>query len=341
MHKLPTVLLIGLLLLTAAGAAYAHGEIVYSARYYLTPGSKGHSYYHIYRIDPDGKNRVQLTFDKIDDYDPQWRSNGTQIAFTREPDGSLGPTDFLMNADGTGIHKIKNGLDPCSRGSSIISSSPNGRYKCIATSDQNYYQIIDSVTNQTMGRFSDQAGDVLWLSNQKLAVLSGEIQYKEHPDEYYVTYEFTTYDIHGKQLASIILTDLTPHNALYNAQTQWSVNFGFVDYFHADPLRRGCYYFTMMGHKETLGWMNSAKKTVRIASTAMSVSGSPDRSKVCVSVFFGPMPYQRRSNGEWRTVWTSYLAIIDHISLKVHYIQSGRISCEGADWRHGVDDNPW
>jgi|GEM_PF-6608963 hypothetical protein len=86
---------------------------------------------------------------------------------------------------------------------------------------------------------------------------------------------------------------------------------------------------------------HSYYRIYRIVSTGGSLSASPDRSKVCASVFFGPMPYQRRPNGEWRTVWTSYLAVIDHKTFKLHYIQSGIISCESVDWRHGVDDDPW
>ena len=53
-------------------AAFAHGEIVYGARYYLRPGSRGLSHYHVYRIDPDGRNRVQLTFGNADDVLPAW-----------------------------------------------------------------------------------------------------------------------------------------------------------------------------------------------------------------------------------------------------------------------------
>jgi hypothetical protein len=57
--------------------------IVYSARYYLAPGSRGTSHFHLYRINPDGTGREQITFGNQDDINPVWSPDGRRIAFER------------------------------------------------------------------------------------------------------------------------------------------------------------------------------------------------------------------------------------------------------------------
>jgi TolB protein len=49
----------------------------------------------LWRMDPDGTNKVQLTFNSVGDYSPSLSPDGSQIAFVR--DGVL----YKMNADGT------------------------------------------------------------------------------------------------------------------------------------------------------------------------------------------------------------------------------------------------
>lgn len=67
-----------------AWPAHADRDIVYSARYYLRPGSRGHSHFHLYRINPDGTGRTQITFGRHDDQRPVWSPNGRWIAFQRD-----------------------------------------------------------------------------------------------------------------------------------------------------------------------------------------------------------------------------------------------------------------
>jgi hypothetical protein len=86
-HHKPTILVLLLVvacLLAGLHPALADRDIVYSARYYLPPGSKGTSYFHLYRINPDGTRRTQITFGKHNDQNPTWSPNCRLIVFQRD-----------------------------------------------------------------------------------------------------------------------------------------------------------------------------------------------------------------------------------------------------------------
>ncbi len=72
------------LCVVAASAAFGDRDIVYSARYYYPPGYKRTSHFHLYRINPNGRGRIQITSGKYDDVHPIWPPNGRKIAFIRE-----------------------------------------------------------------------------------------------------------------------------------------------------------------------------------------------------------------------------------------------------------------
>ncbi len=79
--KIPQLIFAACLAFCAA-PAFADRDIVYSARYYAPPGSHRTSYFHIYRINPDGTGKTQLTFSAADDqYDPRWSADGKRITF--------------------------------------------------------------------------------------------------------------------------------------------------------------------------------------------------------------------------------------------------------------------
>ncbi|MGO8672932.1 MAG: TolB family protein [Capsulimonadaceae bacterium] len=73
------------LILGTAAAAYASGDVVYSAQYYSPGAAALSSRSHLYCMSPDGSGLTQLTFGGHDDYDPRWSPDGSWIAFIREP----------------------------------------------------------------------------------------------------------------------------------------------------------------------------------------------------------------------------------------------------------------
>lgn len=84
------ILVLPLLPVTGASAA-RDDEIVYAARYYTPPGRKsGRSYFHLYRVNPDGTGRRQITFDPWNESEPRWSPDGRRILFLRTHDTSEG-----------------------------------------------------------------------------------------------------------------------------------------------------------------------------------------------------------------------------------------------------------
>jgi len=97
-----------LLLLTLCTArASADRDIVYSARYYAPPASHRTSHEHIYRINPDGTGKMQLTFGAGDEESPKWSANGRQITFVAYRANSSAALLCRMNADGGSQRVLK------------------------------------------------------------------------------------------------------------------------------------------------------------------------------------------------------------------------------------------
>lgn len=69
-----------LLLLCLSDTAHADRDIVYAARYYAPPGSHRTSHFHLYRINPDGTGKTQLTFGMDEEF-PRWSADGKEITF--------------------------------------------------------------------------------------------------------------------------------------------------------------------------------------------------------------------------------------------------------------------
>ncbi|BDI29276.1 hypothetical protein CCAX7_13270 [Capsulimonas corticalis] len=84
MQRLFAQILIPFTFASLAVPAVAERDIVFAARYYAKPGVRQTTYFHLYRINPDGSGRTLLTSGKHDDTVPRWSPDGRWIAFTRD-----------------------------------------------------------------------------------------------------------------------------------------------------------------------------------------------------------------------------------------------------------------
>ena len=78
------------------------GAIAFTSDRTTGPGvqnSTGDS--EIFTVDPDGSNLRQLTYNKANDYGPDYSRDGTKITFSSDRDGSVPDQDdiFVMGAD--------------------------------------------------------------------------------------------------------------------------------------------------------------------------------------------------------------------------------------------------
>jgi hypothetical protein len=162
-----------LLLLGFGCAAQADRDIVYSARYYAPPGSHRTSHFHLYRINPDGTGRTQLTFGSADDGLPRWSPDGARILFTREQfNGSSALC--LVGANGGPATRLtafqENGI--------FARWSPNGRLLAVLSTvsvgktDQQRAVLADSKTQHVVRRI-EGVSDWHWAPDIRLAYLTG------------------------------------------------------------------------------------------------------------------------------------------------------------------------
>jgi hypothetical protein len=313
--------------------AYAHGEIVYSARYYLPPGSSGHSHYHIYRVDPDGTHRLQLSFGNSDDYCPVWTGGDDRISFYREVKPSSDCYSMEMKQDGSHLHRIRqvNEFDIFDHHSQSMMRwdnewSPNRRYDCATTDMGNDINIIDSESTKSIGKVP-YSGGIVWLSNSEFATLNIINSGK---------FEITTYNTFGRQLSCILLNDTSSRDNLEETEEYWAADFWSFT-FHPNTARPGSYFVEMWAKRTSVLYaLDPARKTIKFLTNADCESWSPDNSTFCTCVFKGTSPYDSE-----RVVWTSLLATVDPQTLKVRIIQGGLIDCSGADWKDGRRLSLW
>lgn len=113
-----------LLLLGLCGTAHADRDIVYAARYYAPPGSHRTSHFHIYRINPDGTGKTQLTFGNGYEGNPEWTVDGRHILYDEYPASSEQRILREMNENGNKNRRIKRLAD-----NSAIGSLPAPGYR--------------------------------------------------------------------------------------------------------------------------------------------------------------------------------------------------------------------
>lgn len=162
-----------LLTLIVAFAALADRDIVYSARYYAQPGSHRTSFFHLYRINPDGTGRMQLTFGSADDGFPRWSPDGTRILFVREQfNGSSALC--LVGANGGPVNR----LTAFQENGAFARWSPDGRFWAVLNTvsvgktDTQTAALVNAKTRQAMRQIAG-VSDWHWSPDSRLAYLTG------------------------------------------------------------------------------------------------------------------------------------------------------------------------
>jgi hypothetical protein len=319
-HKLSAIVM---LLALSCGAAYARGGIVYGARYYLPPGSPGTSHSHIYRIDIDGRHRIQLTYGNSDDSAPTWANGGRSIEFTRLVDPSGDRIEMIVRADGLDLHRIRT-ADTDEESSDPDDEdfpSPDKRHTCVLDDStlNGATQIIDTKSGKVVG-VAAQYGAVMWLNNEEFA----EVDWLSESG-----YPLTVYNLHGKQLHSILLTVLKQYDG-------WQVIRNGDERVWRDPTIPGTFFNSRHAQMtDVLFWIDPHRKLVRYVTASDTESTSPNQKYFCTCSFNGTINYQHRSDGTRRVVWTSSLVIVNTMTLKVKVLQGGLVDCTGSDWRGG------
>lgn len=140
--------------------ACAARDIVYAARYYSPPGSHRTSHYHLYRINPDGTGRTQLTYGNQDDSDPQWSPDGRWIAFERDEENGERQV-CLMAAFGGPVNTLRSDCD------GMFGWSPNSRI--LAASTPKRLLLIDRRTHRC--RVLPAVADFVWSPDGRHAYL--------------------------------------------------------------------------------------------------------------------------------------------------------------------------
>jgi 3-hydroxymyristoyl/3-hydroxydecanoyl-(acyl carrier protein) dehydratase len=278
MSRLRLIVFALLLLVAVPCRSFAHGDIVYSARYYLPPGSNGHSHYHIYRIDPNGSHRVQPTFGNSEDEYPQWGGRNDHIQFYRTVHPSGDCYSMEMQADGSHLSRIKAvNRDAQFGGESPASvryennGSPNRRYYCDPSEVGNSLNIVDSTTEKTISKLPS-GGGALWLSNSKLVAL-------DIVDG--VKFTYTTYNINGRQLSSIALKNISSNDELEETEEDWATPFWCFT-FRPNPVRPGTYFVESEARRATeLYCLDPERKTIQFLTNADTESWSPDYKSFC------------------------------------------------------------
>ena len=79
---------------------FSDRDIVYAARYYTLPGSHRTSHFHLYRINPDGTGKTQLTFGNGDEEQPKWSADGRRVTFVEDTGPPWIQTLCEINASG-------------------------------------------------------------------------------------------------------------------------------------------------------------------------------------------------------------------------------------------------
>ncbi len=125
----------------------------------------------IYRMDPNGKNQVNLTNNPADDWDPVWSPDGAEIAFVsnRENGQESGQFIYVMNADGSDARQLNtesasNQPDWSHDGSTITYTNNDDIYIMRSDGSGQAANLTNSPEKDSRPTWSPDGQKIAWLT---------------------------------------------------------------------------------------------------------------------------------------------------------------------------------
>lgn len=350
-----------------AGGARADRDIVYSARYYYPPrGPARVSRWHLYRINPDGSGRKQITFGEHDDLAPVWSPDGRRVLFTRaggEPGAPWGEQTWwlcVVSAEGGRIRTL---LDLGKHYVLDYMWSPDGHKIAVLPEPWDKSPAVRLVDVATK-RVCKLVGvcDYAWspTGRRAYATLANDKGRFEVPGtnrNQPIPSVKSPVWLSARLLAG--MDDANPREVTLLDADGRPVRFvelvaGPSDQRAAEALHDGLSFIqTIPGtgaravvgqncHDSTTGtnycFFTADLRTgiVRSLADGQFLSWSPDGSRFCTAPGRDLGPYGKKSDGSERTVWVAPLKV-GTAEGKLRTITPGTVWVVGGDWRkaHG------
>lgn len=353
-------LLACLLFLWLLAPTRADRDIVYSARYYTPPGSHRTSHFHLYRINPDGTGRTQLTFGNSDDSEPQWSPDGRHLLFQRDEEAvcvadangrrlrtlvSFGGNDFVTNLqwsrDGRGFSFVHNHYVGLKITPTLwLLDTQTGRARRFfgvtegLPSPDGHWLFLDDGTGQRLLSLSgatsvplktDFLGGPVWLDSRRLmGVLAGS------SDAGPVTLQEWSRDGHlGRRLL-----------LRFPKAGSWVVQPPDDNGWLLPSPRPGTVIYALNEHNSTVGTLAAFFRVslpdgaARFLAEGQFLAWSPDGRRFCTAPGRDLWTYPERTwAGRDKWVWAAPLRVGTGAPGKLKTITPGLVWVTGADWR--------
>ncbi|MBV9470966.1 MAG: PD40 domain-containing protein [Abitibacteriaceae bacterium] len=340
------------LLVVCTGAARARGEgdIVYAARYYLKPGQRGQSHAHLYRINPDGTGRRQLTRGQKDEVHPLWSPDGQQIAFMRYSCCDNSDALCLIGANGGIVKPVacpypqEYGWVPHSHTLAVLTDkdlllidahkgakrswgrasavawSPDGK-RCLMTQEKGDGQIRAYPDGRVLGTVHELF-DASWLDNATLVGLGAE--------ESNTMLKVVGADGHEQRRVTLKPKDADSKEALEGAAMQVlrmpnDIHAVLVASYGVIAARTYTYFKVPLDGPLT--------GTMQRFFTGKVLHWSPDGQRFCTYPYWDLAPFDKKKDGSTRVVYVAPLQIGASRTGTLHSIVSGLVFVTDCDWR--------
>jgi dipeptidyl aminopeptidase/acylaminoacyl peptidase len=346
-------------MLSCVVMARADRDIVYAARYYTPPGSRATSHWHLYRINPDGTGKMQLTSGSDDDYQPLWSPDGRQILFMRvrplpepEPDRW---TLCLIAADGGPVKRLldlKSGIEANCRW------LPDGRIIALDANDSSV--LFDVATGKTerlkdaspiafspdgawMAVSSGQSVKLMPARGGKEVAIQGSLNYPLFQDNRTIVGVAGQDDMASGPLRVIGLDGKERRQLQVKFPSSAIDDPGSVPAavsLLAAPGHSNAIIYVINRHDSTVGTnyqfclVDLATGNARDLGEGRFLTWSPDGSRYCIAPGRDLGPYGKGRNGAPRTVWVAPLqigSVADGVRRRT--ISVGTVWVGDGDWR--------